>query len=65
MFTCGGISIVIRINKNKAFLYLKSNLAKAYPARAEKITCPIVVIVATIRLLKKYSAIGISVKTFL
>ena len=51
IFTCGGISIVIKIIKNNAFLYLKLSLANAYPASDAKITCPIVVIVATRRLL--------------
>ena len=65
MFTCGGISIVTRIIKNSAFLNLNFILAKAYPAREAKITVKNVVTDATIRLLKKYLASGISSNTFL
>ena len=39
---------MISITKNKAFLNLKFSLANAYPARDAKITCPNVVIDATI-----------------
>ena len=44
---------------------LNFNLAKPYPARDEINTCPIVVNNATIKLFKKYLAMGIDLNTFL
>lgn len=46
-------------------LPLNLSFAKAYPAKAEIITCPIVVIDETSKLLKKYFVIGIELKTFI
>lgn len=63
MFTCGGIIIVIKIIKNIKSLPLNFNLTNAYPAQAEMIICPIVVIVATKKLLKKYFVKGNELKT--
>lgn len=53
IFTWGGIIIVKRIIKNKTFLPLKSNLAKAYPAKLAIKTWPIVDKTATIKEFRK------------
>ena len=45
--------------KNKASEPLNFSLANPYPARAETITCPIVVKSATTMLFRKYLATGI------
>ena len=64
MFTCGGINIVISIMKNITSRPLNFILAKAYPARVKKRTCPIVVNTDTIRLFRKYLVIGIAWNTW-